>query len=189
MDIALVEDATDAVLQQCIRRLEGWTATKHGRVVYDSRVDPFTAHGLFTAVCQKPNIAIVGFTTEGDVFGGFYSVAVFDTCLFFHDPHLFAFSFVRDGPTLTASKFTLKAVYEKNAFVFFLENSTNGFVYFHGGKGGFFLGGPKSDSYCQDMATTFEGLDEERFRVKPGSPTGPYYYCQMLVAVQFSDVD
>ena len=37
--------------------------------VYDSTFDEFTDHGLFNKVKGKPNIALIGFTADGDVGG------------------------------------------------------------------------------------------------------------------------
>ena len=65
-----------AVMVNGVNALKEWTGKTHGAVVYDSKVDPFTDDGLFERVKGKSNIALVGFTTEGDVFGGFHSVAV-----------------------------------------------------------------------------------------------------------------
>ena len=63
-------------MADCINALKEWTGKAKTTVVYDSTVDEVTHDRLFNTVKGKPNIAVIGFTTDGDVFGGFYSVAV-----------------------------------------------------------------------------------------------------------------
>ena len=48
------------------------------KVSYDSSVCPFSDTGLFEKVKGVPIIAVVAFTTDGDVFGGFYSSSVIE---------------------------------------------------------------------------------------------------------------
>ena len=59
-----------------VNALKEWTRKAKETIIFDSTVDEFTFDGLFNKVKGKPNIAIIGFTTDGDVLGGFYSVAV-----------------------------------------------------------------------------------------------------------------
>ena len=64
---------------------------KSTTIIYDSTVDEFTHDRLFNKIRRKQNIAIIGFTTEGYVFGGFFSVAVTRQDSFFDDPNIFVF--------------------------------------------------------------------------------------------------
>ena len=59
-----------------VKALKEWTGKSSATIIFDSTVDEFTDDGLFNKIKGRPNIALVGFTTEGDVFGGFYSVAM-----------------------------------------------------------------------------------------------------------------
>ena len=43
-----------------VHMLKEWTGKAHGAVVYDSKVDPFTADGQFEKVRGKANIVVVG---------------------------------------------------------------------------------------------------------------------------------
>ena len=61
-----VEEPT---VQLPINALKEWTGKARATVIFDSTIDEFTRDGLFDNVKAKPNIAIVGFTTDGDVFG------------------------------------------------------------------------------------------------------------------------
>ena len=71
--------------------LKVWTGKARATVIFDSTVDEFTHDRLFDKVMGKPNIALVGLTTEGDVFGGFYSRAVTEQSWLFNDPNMFIF--------------------------------------------------------------------------------------------------
>ena len=55
---------------RCINHMMEWRGKASGEVVDDSTVDEFTGDGLFNKVKGKENVALVGFTTDGDVFGG-----------------------------------------------------------------------------------------------------------------------
>ena len=92
-------------MADCIDSLKEWTGKSRASVVYDSTIDPFTADWLFQKVKGKPNIAIVATTTEGDVFGGFSSVAVTEHNKLFFDPNTFIFSFESHGRCKTPQRF------------------------------------------------------------------------------------
>ena len=135
----------DAIMANGVNALKEWTGKTTTTFVYDSTVDPFTEDGLFNKVKRKQNVAIIGFTTDGDVFGGFYSVAVTEQWHEFLDPNIFAFSFESRGRCMTPRRFVVKESLKAWAFVNFCKN-TDGFVRFWVGcQGGFFLGNEDSD--------------------------------------------
>ena len=88
--------------------LKEWTGKASATKIYDSTVDEFTADGLFNMVKGKQNIALVGFTADGDVFGGFYSVAVTEQFKEFNDPNMFVFSFESHGRCATPQRFAVR---------------------------------------------------------------------------------
>ena len=90
-----------------VSSLKAWTGKVSAVIVFDSTVDEFTSDGLFEKVRGKPNVAVVGFTTDGGVFGGFYSVSVttFET---HYDPTVFVFSFESHGRCETPKRFVVK---------------------------------------------------------------------------------
>ena len=102
---------------KCTGQLKEWTGKKVAAIVYDSTVDPFTADGLFNKVKGKENIAIIGTTTEGDVFGGFYSVSVTEQEKEFFDPDVFAFSLSPTGGARHQSVFSVKERVRDKAYV------------------------------------------------------------------------
>ena len=163
------------------------TGTGSASVVYDSKKHPFTADGLFQKVRGKRNIAVVGFTTDGDVFGGFYSVAVTVQDERFFDQTIFAFSFESRGRCATPQRFAVKERLKEEARVRFWKNYINGFVsFFVGGEGGnFWLGNESSRSCCCDLSRGFEGLEDTTLTGQNGTyDKGPYHHCTRLVAIQ-----
>ena len=167
--------------------LKRWTGKARATVVYDSTVDEFTDI-LFDKVKGKRNIAIVGFTTDGDVFGGFFSVAVTEQYKEFDDSTIFAFSFESHGRCDTPQRFVVKEELKKEAFVYFFKNDSRGFVDFWVNGGNFSLGNEGSDSYCCDMSRGFEGLEDTTLTGKNGDWfIEPYHRCARLVAVRLSN--
>ena len=175
-------------MADCINALKEWTGKAKTTVVYDSTVDEVTHDRLFNTVKGKPNIAVVGFTTEGDVFGGFYSVAVTKQMKTFFDRNIFVFSFESHGRCMTPQKFAAEKWYKKAANVVFWKNSSEGFVQFGVDRVGyFFLGDEKSNSYCAYLSGAFEGLEDTTLSGQDTKyVTGPYHHCTRLVAVQLS---
>ena len=167
---------------RCVTALKEWTGKARATIIYDSTVDEFTDDGLFEKVKGKRNIALVGFTTDGDVFGGFYGVAVTKQGWWFKDPNLFVFSFESHGRCETPQRFAVKKGLE-NAYVYFCRKDSYGFVLFLV-SGGFFLGNERSDSDCENMSLAFEGLEDTTLTGE-NSPNGegPFHHCARIVAI------
>ena len=117
-------------MANCVDALREWTVKARATIVFDSTIDEFTADGIFNKVKGRQNIALVGFTTDGDIFGGFYSVAVTEQWKDFDDPNIFVFSFESHGRCETPKRFAVKEWLKENVNVFFNESFTNGFVWF-----------------------------------------------------------
>ena len=182
----LEEFALDSVLDLAGTRyastLKAWTGKTTASVVYDSKVDQFTDDGLFQAVKGKPNVAIITTTTDGDVFGGFYSVAVTDQDRVFFDPNLFLFSFESHGRCMTPKKFDVKEKSKDDAGVMFYKNDSDGwFVTFDGGSGCFYLGNEKSRTFCVDLYWGFEGIEDTKLT---GKKYPENFTCTRLLAIQ-----
>ena len=169
-----------------IGALKEWTGKASARVVYDSRVDPFTDDGLFNKVKGRTNIALVGFTTDGDVCGGFYSVAVTRQKDHFFDPNIFAFSFESHGRCMTPQRFAVKEGVKEKMNVRYWPKNLHGFVSI-GWTGGFTLGNEATDAWCCRMSHEFEGLADTTMTGKNGTwREGPYHNCTRLVAFELS---
>ena len=61
------------VLVRGIEALKEWFELSNVSLLYDSMVDPFTGVGLLNKVVAKKNVAFIVFTSEGDIFGAFYT--------------------------------------------------------------------------------------------------------------------
>ena len=177
------------VMAKGVDSLKQWTVKARAKIIYDSVVDPFTHDGLFVKVKGKPNVAVVGFTTDGDVFGGFFSISVTKQGTQFFDPTIFAFSFESHGRCATPQRFVVKEGLKEKAFVYFWKTCNSGFVQFGVfGNGCFLMGNQDSDSLCWDLSLGFEGLGDTTLsgsnNTNPQAP--PYHHCTRLVAVQLS---
>ena len=174
-----------------INALKEWAGKSRATIVFDSTVDEFTDGGLFNKVMGKPNVALVGFTTDGDVFGAFYSVAVTEKEKDHYDSTIFAFSFESHGRCETPQRFAVKEEVKMEANVFFFKNNTNwGFVWFGvDGAGNFTLGNERSRSWCQNMSRGFDGLADTTLTGQNNTKvyTPPFHHCARLVAIGLSN--
>ena len=164
----------------CTNALKQWTGKQSATILFDSNADEFTADGFFDKIQGKPNIAVIGITTDGDVFGGFYSRAV-DTQNGYSDPNIFAFSFESHGRCKTPQKFDLKPWMKIRSGVFLWKNHNKGFIWFYvHDLWGFWLGNEKSYSCCRDVSSSFRRLEDTTLSGKNLEP----YRNIRLVAVQ-----
>ena len=181
-------NAEEQIGERSIDALKEWTGKTTATIIFDSTVDEFTDDGLFDKVKGKQNIALVVLTTDGDVFGGFYSVAVTEQDERFYDPNMFAFSFESHGRCETPQRFVVKVKdLKKKAIVFFYKDSLYGFVWFGVNRvGRFWLGNESSKSYCCNMSRAFEGLENTTLTGQNNTnfEIPPYHHCARLVAVQ-----
>ena len=111
----------DRQLQRGMHVLKEWTRKTDATIVFDSLIDPFTNQGLFDNVKRKLNIAIVEFTTEGDVFGAFHSVSVTEQEKDINDKKSF-FSLESHGRCVTPQRFLAKT----DVRVRYLKNDEKG---------------------------------------------------------------
>ena len=76
-------------------------------IIIDTTFDDFTDGRLFVKAMDRENIALVWFTTDGDVFGVFFIFAVTKQNILFFNPTMFAFSFETNGRCETPQRFDL----------------------------------------------------------------------------------
>ena len=169
-------------MREGVEQLKRWTGKARATIVFDTTVDLFTHDGLFNKVKGKQDVAVIGFTTDGDVFGGFYSVAATKQCQwFFWDPNIFVFSFESHGRCMTPQRFVPKEELKRRARVKFWKSNKSGFVWFGVDLcGGFYLGHERSKSCCLNKSRAIEGLEDttpteshNRNLKKPPSTTAP----------------
>ena len=182
-----LDSILDSALSGYTSSLKEWARKTTASVVYDSNVCPFTAECLFQMVRGRPNISIVATTTDGDVFGAFYSVAVTEQDTVFYDPNMFIFSFESHGRCATPRCFFVKEWLKNDAYVCFWKNCSSWFVELGVYRAGeFFLGNEMCDSYCWKISNVFEGLKDTTLTGVSGSwdEDGPHHHCSRLVAFQ-----
>ena len=176
-----LDSVLDAAVSGYANTLKEWTGKATATIVYDSNICPFTDECLFMAVKGKPNVAVVATTADGDVFGGFFSVALTEQDKWFKDPNMFIFSFESHGRCKTPQRFVVKDGWKEYACVFFSKNDSFGqFIWFSGGYGSLYLGNEKSDTYCRDMSNGFEGIERTTLTGKDRER----FTCCRLVAIQ-----
>ena len=166
-----------------IRSLKAWTGKASATIVYDSRVDPFTHAGLFSKVFNRPNVALIGETRTGDVFGAFYSVPVREQDQRIFDPTIFAFVFEAHGRCATPQKFALRGEVKQRASVSFLNSSLDGFVWFGvSTTHGFHMGNHETTGTCEGLSTVFDGMEDSTLAGRERTRTDPLRFTR-LVAV------
>ena len=162
--------------------LKEWIGKATATIIFDSNVDDFTDECFFQAVKGKHNIAIIAATTDGDVFGGFYSVAVTEQDQRFEDPNIFIFSFESHGRCVTPKRFCVKEGWKGRTGVkFYISESYGRFVVFDCCAGGFSLGNEKSSTWSDDLWVCFDGIEDTTLT---GKPDYEDLICCRLVAVQ-----
>ena len=175
------------IMTNGVKALKEWTGSSSATIVYDSNVDSFTHEGFFNKIQGKRDIAVVAFTTDGDVFGGYYNMAMTRQDTNIYDPRVFVFSFESHGRCLTPQMFAVKQRLRDEANVWFDSDCDKGFVLFWVTRvGGFWLGNQSSKSYCNDISEGFERLGDTTLTGKNGTNKGPFHHCTRLVALQLS---
>ena len=177
----LPHDQDAYFLEKSIAQLKAWTGRHRARTLYDSTADPFTDDGLFAKVKNRANVAVIGFTTDGDVFGGFYSAAVREQKQYSFDPEIFVFSFEARGRCETPQRFDVNERLRGKVYVYFYKDNAFGFVTFWASTfGGMTLGNDKSQSICFNTSKVFNTIKDT---VLTGR-NNERHACARLVAVQ-----
>ena len=166
-----------------VRALKQWTGKTRAAIVFDSKKDPFTDQGLFDKVRGKANIALVAFTADGDVFGGFDSVAVTEQGKAFKDPDMFVFSFESHGRCETPKRFAVKEDKRRYKSVRYFKGNTNGFVDVGGSAGSFILGNEGTYTNCYELSRGFEGIEDNTLT---GNTFPQNFTCTRIVAVHLN---
>ena len=144
--------------------LKEWTGRSRLSVVYDSAVDGMTVCDMFQRVRGKRNVAVIGTTTAGDVFGGFYSVAMTREDVI-KDPNAFVFSFKSHGRCRVPQRFVVKNKRKEGFAVALFEQDgvwtlAIGLGSFPIPVFGFVSSGIRPFCVCHKMSKTFEGIQE-----------------------------
>ena len=167
--------------------LKEWAGKSRASLVYDSRADPFTPDGLFAKIRDRPNVALITCTTDGDVFGCFYTMPVKVAGKSYLDPNMFIFSFESHGRCATPQRFMVKADMRGKADVYVRKSTDSVLVSFGkpGGCSGFTR--EKVPAVCRGMSTVWEGIQDTTLtgRTAVGKETNPFF-CARVVALQLA---
>ena len=163
--------------------LEGALGKHHGRFIYDSALEGLGHKELFAKVKNHENVAVMGVTPSGDVFGGFVATPIKKQNSSTFDKEMVTFSFVAHGKDTPEGQPIIKHATGNCDFVYFGKEKAFSFVQFWLGGEGLVLGGEEAyhsfynPSYVSSP-TTARGPDAKT--------DSPYHHCTRLVAIQLS---
>ena len=146
-------------IQQNVKTLKEWAGKEHAEVVYDSAACDFS-HDAFNECFESPSNAVVGITEDGDVYGGFVSVAVDQVKTFTPDPGNFIFSLASHRRCPVPQRWVIKPEKQETAVALFDDNTY--FIRFGGAdKEGrmFFITGPNG-SFCYNLRESYDGVGD-----------------------------
>ena len=149
-------------------------------LLYDSTVDPFTADGLLNKVVAKPHVAIVIFTSKGDIFGFFYIEPI--------QPgkrhglvHVRAFSFECHGRCETPKFFSPNRDRCGGVQLIFSSDRDGIFTLSVRFSGSLTIANDHSRSFGNSLSTAFEDMPET---LLTGKGSGEKFTCTRLVALK-----
>ena len=165
-----------------IEALKAWTGKSNVSILFDSTVNEFTNDGLFETVRGKWDVALIAITSDGYVFGGYYSTPALRQEERLNDPNMFLFSLESHGRCATPKQFPVKHKQMFNVYTYYFKSNAPGaFVYFGTVQGGVFLGNEQSRSYASRASAGFSGIEN---KVLGGTPDWTPFTCTRLLAVQ-----
>ena len=169
-----------------VNALKQWTGKTTANIIFDSTIDEFTYGDVLTKVQGKENTAIIGFTTDGDVFGVFDNIPLDTQKPWLYDQHIFVFSFESHGRCATPQRFPVKKSLRNKAGVGVWKNPGRFVQVWVGDAGCFYLGDERGPSYCWDLGHVFEGLEDTTLTGQNNTDhtRPPYHHCSRLVVVQ-----
>ena len=169
-------------MTQCINALKAWTNLDRFTIIYDSNIDEYTDDGLFNKVEGVRNIAVIGFSIDGDVFGGFFSVAARERNKKFFDRNMFIYSFQSRGRCETPKRFNVREEDRDDKGGQFYKDDYKGRFVDIGGSGGcFYLGNEKSTTWCSFLSYGFFRTEN---KVLTGNSYPDNFVCVRIVVVR-----
>ena len=172
------------VVARGVDALKEWTGKDSVSCVYDSNVDAFTHDGLFEKIVNKPNIALVGFTADGDVFGAFHGPAATRFGRNVYDPSMFLFSFESHGRCPTPQRFFPQRCFQNVACVKYVRNCGCGFVEFLSGPSRVWLGNGDMRTASTNAGFGFDGLSHTTLTGANHVDDDEFFLCVRVMAFQ-----
>ena len=141
--------------------LKAWTGKSNSTLVFDTDTDGWD-HGKFNDVLRAPSNAVIGITDEGDVFGGYVSVAINETDKWLPDDGQFAFSFFSHGRCDVPQRWMMKKDREyAGEDVRIWPTGDNEFIRFGNSNSGCFSFNSQTNwSYIYNPSKWLNGLDD-----------------------------
>ena len=167
----------------CVEILKQWTELSSFSILFDSTVDEFTANEFFNKIVNKENIALIAFTTDGDVFGCFFHVALTEQHRGFDDPNVFVFSFESHGRCSTPQRFLPRDENEALAVWCMPDRDFGWFVEIDGAmQACVCFGNEMSILSCFNLSHMFDGMQDTTLT---GNQDPERFSCHRLIAVHF----
>ena len=138
---------------------KGWTEKNTTKTLFESTTNEFDAHHFFESVRGKEDVAVIAFTSKGDVFGGFYHIPVHVHNKESYDQNIFLFSFESNGRLHGPQHFKVSTSKRNQVFVRVFDKGGL-FVWFGSENGSLGFGPEKGTphSFCCNVERVFDGL-------------------------------
>ena len=143
-------------LSQGFDALKVWTGKTNATIVYDSSSCEWD-HNKFNELLKTPSNAVIGITEDGDVFGGFVSVAIEKANHWLPDGSLFVFSLFCHWRCDVPQKWELLERRKNVTETVMIFDTTNSSFIRFGSFGFFFFGEGRNCSYIGRLDMCFEG--------------------------------
>ena len=183
-------DLISTQMAHLLETLTRWTGASTATTLFDSDVDEFTEDRCFCCVQDTPNVMLVVFTADGDVFGVFFSRAVTTQDEVTKDPTIFFFSLESHGRCATPQRFVVRREFRRNVWVLFYEHDrwTGRFAEVGlSGYGCLYIGNERSATSCSGLSRIVETIDDSTLTGCCDGETDTYpYRCIRLIAVHLA---
>ncbi|KAL7712573.1 TLDc domain-containing protein [Entamoeba marina] len=81
---------------QQITTLKQWSGLNNYKIIFNSDIDGDGKNTIMQTVIGKSNLYFLSFALNDNIFGGYISTLIYDTC-WIQDPNAFIFSLIRNG--------------------------------------------------------------------------------------------
>ena len=178
---------TDSVvIREGCQALMRWTAREKAQIIYDSDNDPFTATAFKEKCFGKSNIAVITFTTTGDVFGAYIHIKIDQLKTLYADRRHFVFSLECHGRFETPRRWMLRPEKRQGTCVcWYTPGSDQGFIYFGDNRSYcLHIGNPSQKTFFNDITNGFEGIRDEDLIGPFDKDEGAFFKTRRLVVAQ-----
>ena len=170
------------VIQQGLTYLGNLLDMKTALKIFDSEDDGFTVETFFTRIANKPNVVVVAYTDNENIFGGYFSEPLKMMDETYYIPDMMAVSFQVRGRA-SPGAFSVLNDRRGHACVTVRSTGPEGFIRFDvSGYGGFCIGGPESHNHCFSLSKAFEGMSDATLTANESHEDRLYFRTNRVVA-------